>query len=57
MTLKLGETGFNSDMISNSLKVIRQEIQSLISAFSYNESPIVLEEYGEDSSWLRYVKS
>jgi alkylation response protein AidB-like acyl-CoA dehydrogenase len=57
MTLKLGESGFNSDMISNSLKVIREEIQSLISAFSYNERPVVLEEYGEDSSWLRYVKS
>lgn len=57
MTLKLGESGFNSDMISNSLKVLREEIQSLISAFSYNENPIVLEEYGEDSSWLRYVKS
>lgn len=57
MTLKLGESGFNSEMIASSLKVIRTEIQSSLSSFTYNESPAVIEGYGEDSSWLRYVKA
>lgn len=55
MTLKLGETGFNSEMISSSLKVIGTEIQSYLSSFVHNENPVVIEAYGEDSSWLRYV--
>jgi hypothetical protein len=57
MTLKLGEAGFNSDMIANSLKVLREEVQACISSYAYNENPIVIEEYGDDSSWLRYVKA
>lgn len=57
MTLKLGETGFNSDMIANSLKVVRSEVHELISSFSSNEQPDVLDEYGEDSSWLKFVKA
>lgn len=56
MTIRLGETGFNSDMISNSIKVVKSEVQSLLSAYVYNEEPAVLEQYDEDSSWLQYVK-
>jgi alkylation response protein AidB-like acyl-CoA dehydrogenase len=33
MTIKLGESGYNSDMIANSLKVIRSEVQSSISSY------------------------
>lgn len=57
MTIKLGESGFNGDMISNSLKAIRSEVKSLISSFSNNETPGVLEEYGDESSWLKFVKA
>ena len=57
MTLKLGDTGFNSDMISNSLKVLRSEVHSLLSTFNNNEEPSVLENYSDDSSWLEYVKA
>ena len=57
MTLKLGDTGFNSDMISNSLKVLRSEVHSLLSTFNNNEEPSVLENYSDDSSWLKYVKA
>lgn len=56
MTLKLGNTGFNSDMIANSLKVIRAEIQSLISTYSFQETPNVLDDYSDNSAWLAYVK-
>ncbi|MEX0945023.1 MAG: acyl-CoA dehydrogenase family protein, partial [Balneolaceae bacterium] len=55
MTLKLGESGFNSDMISNSLKVVRSEVNALISAYTHNEEPVVVEYMHDDSAWLKFV--
>lgn len=55
MTIKLGEKGYNSDMISNSIKVVKAEVQSLLSSYIYNEEPAVLENYEDESSWLSYV--
>jgi len=57
MTLKLGETGFNSEMISNSLKVIRTEIKTMLASFTNNEAPGIIENYQQDSSWLEFVKA
>lgn len=57
MTIKLGETGFNSDLISNSIKCLKSEIESLISSYSSNKTPQVLESYSEDSSWLKFVNT
>lgn len=57
MTLKLGESGFNSDMISNSLKVVRAEIKSLLTSFSSNEEPSIIDDYQQDSSWLELMKA
>ncbi len=56
MTLKLGENGFNSEMVSNSLKVIRSEVNSLISSYSSNEEPEVIEALDDNSSWLQLIK-
>lgn len=57
MTIRLGETGFNSEMIMNSLKVIRSEISSSISSFSSNENPDVIDEYEDGSAWLQFIKA
>ncbi|MDX1642351.1 MAG: acyl-CoA dehydrogenase family protein [Balneolaceae bacterium] len=57
MTIKLGESGFNSDMISNSLKVVKSEINSLFSTYSFSDSAAVIEDYDDNSSWLEFVKS
>jgi hypothetical protein len=57
MTIKLGENGFNSDMIANSLKVVRSEVYSLVTSFSKGTEPSVLDDYSEDSSWLQFAKS
>jgi len=57
MTLKLGETGFNSEMISNSIKVIRTEIKTLLTSFTNNEAPRIIDDYQQDSSWLEFVKA
>lgn len=56
MTIKMGESGFNSEMISNSLKVIRTEIKYCLAAYSGNESPVVVEYPDDDSAWLNFVK-
>lgn len=55
MTLKLGDTGFNSDLISNSLKVLRSEVHNLISSYSTNEEPLILEDYRDNSGWFKFV--
>lgn len=55
MTIRLGESGFNSEMILNSLKVIRSEITSTISSFSSNENPDIIDEYEDGSAWLQFI--
>lgn len=57
MTIRLGERGFNSEMVSNSLKVLKSEVETLISSYSTNESPGVLDDYSDESSWLKFVKA
>lgn len=57
MTIKLGEKGFNSDLISNSIKVVQAEVQSLLSSYLYNEEPSVIDYYKEDSSWFKYLNA
>ena len=56
MTIKLGESGFNSDMVANSLKIARAEIKSLITSCTQNEEANVMDDYSDSSSWLQFVK-
>lgn len=55
MTIRLGAQGFNSDMISNSIKVLQDEVNVLISKFSGTEQAGVLENYRDDSAWLQFL--
>jgi alkylation response protein AidB-like acyl-CoA dehydrogenase len=55
LTIDLGVKGFNADLISNSLKVLQNEIQTSITSYKQNLSPIVIEDYKEGSSWLNYL--
>jgi len=57
MTIQLGQSGFNSDMVSNSIKSLKGEINGLISAYSSNESPDIIDNYEDSSSWLDLVKA
>src|SRR5690625_7740293 len=43
MVFKLGEHGFNSDMIATSLKVISNEIKTTIASYTHNEEAGVVE--------------
>ena len=57
MTIKLGESGFNSDMISNSIKVVRSEIEALFATYTFSDSAAVVEDYDDSSSWINFIKS
>ena len=55
MTIKMGESGFNSDMISSSIKIIQSEVESIIAGLKSNQTAMVLEESRENSSWVNYL--
>lgn len=55
MTIRLGENGFNSDMISNSIKVLQNETRSLITTFTNEQQAAVIEDYSDNSSWLSFL--
>ncbi len=54
MVINLGEKGFHSKLIENGLELLKHEITSLVSGFKYNNKAVVVEDYQENSSWLRY---
>ena len=55
MVINLGEKGFRSDLISNGLTVLYQDITSLMSSFQHQNTTSVIEDYQEESSWLNFV--
>ncbi len=56
MTIQLGETGFNSDLISNSLKSISNEIEMLVARYSSEPQPDIITDYQPESSWAQFLK-
>lgn len=54
LVVELGDKGFRSDLISDSLETIKHEISMLVSSFKFetNVSPIL--NYQDNSSWLKY---
>ncbi len=55
MVINLGEKGFRSDLISNGLNMLKQEITSLMSSFSHQNQSKVIEDYHEESDWMRFI--
>jgi len=56
MTIKLGETGFNGDLISNSLKSLSNEIEMLVARYSSEPQPDIILDYQPESNWSQYLK-
>jgi alkylation response protein AidB-like acyl-CoA dehydrogenase len=54
-TISLGERGFRSDLIANSLKIFAGDVRVLIEQFNGNEQVSVVEDYQEDSGWLAFT--
>ena len=56
LVLKLGDLGFRRDLITNGLTVLRQEIASLLNAYTtLGHTVLAVETYEENSSWLPLV--
>ncbi|MGA1496080.1 MAG: acyl-CoA dehydrogenase family protein, partial [Rhodothermales bacterium] len=57
MTLELGHSGFNLEMIQNSLAVAEKEIREILSAFSYEPSivPMVDPDMPTSEGWRQYL--
>ncbi|MBL7970016.1 MAG: acyl-CoA/acyl-ACP dehydrogenase [Prolixibacteraceae bacterium] len=55
MVINLGEKGFRNDLIDNGLKMLNQEIVSLMSSFKHPNNTLVVEDYQGNSSWLNFV--
>lgn len=52
MVIDLGSRGFRSDLIENSISLLRHEVAALVAGFADNSRPCVIEDYEEGSSWL-----
>jgi alkylation response protein AidB-like acyl-CoA dehydrogenase len=51
--LDMSGKGFRNDLIENSISILQQEISKLMAGFSSKNQALVVEEYEEDSSWLK----
>ncbi|MFW6157521.1 MAG: acyl-CoA dehydrogenase family protein [Balneolaceae bacterium] len=54
-TLRLGDKGFNDKLISNTITTLKSDVHNLMATFNFREHYSVVEEYNEDSSWLKAV--
>jgi alkylation response protein AidB-like acyl-CoA dehydrogenase len=52
MTLKLGEKGFNPNLISSTIETLRSDAKSMLGTFRDENNAEVIEDYEELSSWL-----
>ncbi|MCX6222945.1 MAG: acyl-CoA dehydrogenase family protein [Bacteroidia bacterium] len=48
----LGEKGFRSDLIENSLATLKKEVTALIGHLNYSDTTTLIEDYQENSSWF-----
>lgn len=55
MVINLGEKGFRSDLIDNGLTMLKQEIVSLMSSFKVQNDTQLVQDYQDNSSWLKFV--
>lgn len=53
--LEMQEAGFRKDLVDNCIAMVQQEISGLFSAFHFDNSVKVVEDYAMDSSWLKFA--
>ncbi len=52
LVITLGSKGFRQDMVDNAMVEIRQEVSGLLGTFKMNNSPQIVEDYSDGSSWF-----
>lgn len=53
LTLKLGEKGFNKELVNSSVETLRTDVQRMMGSFRRDNEAEVVEDYEEASSWLK----
>jgi len=53
--LQLQEKGFRKDLVDNCIITVQQELSALFNSFHFDNTVQVIEDYSEDSSWLKFV--
>lgn len=54
-TLRLADKGFNQRLIDNTVKVLRADVERMVSTFVNYDNPEVVEDYEDSSSWLEAI--
>ena len=54
--LELANKGFRKDLIDGGITMLQQDISKLMATFSFNNKTEAVEGYGENSSWLNFVR-
>lgn len=55
MVIRLGETGFRSDLINNCISNLKNEINNSLSSYKTNHPTDIIEDYMEDSNWKNFI--
>lgn len=55
--LELGDRGFRNDLIDAAVAVLTQDVVGLLSTYRDAHTAAVVEDYEEDSSWLKFASS
>lgn len=55
MVIELGHKGFRADLIESAISILRQEIDGLINAFTYDQKAVVVVDYQDGSRWQSFV--
>ena len=50
-TIRLGEKGFNRELISNTIETLKGDVKRMMSSFNYPNDAVVIENYEESSDW------
>lgn len=53
--LDLEEKGFRKDLVQNCIGLVKQEVAALMCSFKFDQSIQVVEDYLDQSSWLKFV--
>jgi alkylation response protein AidB-like acyl-CoA dehydrogenase len=53
--LEMENKGFRKDLVNNAIVMIKQEVAALISSFKFDNTVQVVEDYTDQSAWLKFV--
>jgi alkylation response protein AidB-like acyl-CoA dehydrogenase len=56
MVIDLGSKGFNPGLIANCISMMKQELNNLVSTYTFTNSTLVLTDYKDGSNWRDFVK-